>query len=104
MANFMAKKQARKQRTAANSGRSTDGRFARGNRLGFQPGRSGNPKGRPPAAIEQTELLDRLTGADGDHYAAAGRILARGLLRNPERRMGLMEAMRILRDELKGLE
>jgi hypothetical protein len=46
------------------------------------------------------ELLDRLTDSDGSHYDAVGRILVRGYRRNPEWRISLMEAMRLLRDEL----
>jgi NACalpha-BTF3-like transcription factor len=41
------KKPVDKQRKSTGKGRDGAGRFARGNALGFQPGRSGNPSGRP---------------------------------------------------------
>src|SRR5262245_29137113 len=37
----------KKKNTAEINGRTTDGRFTKGNTSGFQPGQSGNPGGRP---------------------------------------------------------
>src|SRR5262245_18314265 len=86
------------------SNRSADGRFARGNRIGYQPDQSGNPEGRPLAMVEKVEMRDRLTERGQDQYRAAGRLLDGKLRRDPELRINLMQALRILRDELKALE
>jgi hypothetical protein len=90
----------KKQRTVDSNGRTGDGRFAKGNRCGFKPGQSGNPKGRPGKLAENVELLQRLTEGERDGYGAAGRLLAGHWRRNPEGRIEVMEALRILCDEL----
>ncbi len=48
--------------------RRADGKFATGNRIGrrFQPGQSGNPKGRPPERPLTALLRDTLDANDGE--------------------------------------
>jgi hypothetical protein len=85
-----------KQRSIVSNGRGRDGRFTKGNRFGFKPGQSGNPKGRPAKVSEYVDLLDRLTAEQHGGYAVAGRMLAEKYRRDPEARIGLNKALRLL--------
>src|SRR5262245_32443094 len=79
------------EKNGETTGRDDRGQFTRGNRRGFQPGRSGNPGGRPATEREMRasaqqrgpEAIRRLVhvmrhGEDSAVIAAARAILDRG--------------------------
>ncbi len=70
-----------KKRTVQNNGKTTHKGFQKGNRYGFQPGQSGNPRGRPKRDLE-SEVARAVFEENAD---AIYRVMLKALLKgDPE--------------------
>ena len=67
-----------KKRTVQNNGKITHKGFQKGNRYGFQPGQSGNPRGRPKRDLESEVARAVFEGNADAIYRAMLKALLKG--------------------------
>jgi len=77
-----------------NDGRDGSGRFGKGNSLGFERGKSGNPAGRPRSALLTDALRKRLAETN-DLTKIVSSLISKA-------KKGDLEAVKIIFDRLEG--